>query len=360
MKLELSEISFTNEVHKKYAIYGTGEIGRMLKRALELLGHTVDIFLCSDGYKREEKLENIDVIEFSKFINREEKYEILLTVQRGAEGILKMVKERSDNRIINVNSFDDVLAVYCFFYENYFHSAGVNIDNEYINIKDIKFINPFSSDSTYALAFFMECGDLILPALYNDLSCIHEGPYEKDDFRINKEDIVIDCGSNMGLFSIVVSDRCKKVYAFEPVKNTQKYIKRMLNTYSNIQICDYALSDQVGTANFSTDEDTNFSNHIIKDENVENSMIVNVTTIDKFVEENGIERIDFIKADIEGAERYMLKGARNTLRRFAPKLSICEYHLSDDPQVLEEIILEANPSYVVKHEHMKIYAYVPE
>jgi FkbM family methyltransferase len=83
-------------------------------------------------------------------------------------------------------------------------------------------------------------------------------------------------------------------------------------------------------------------------------------TLDSFVENNGIDRVDFIKADIEGAERNMLRGARNILRQFAPKLSICTYHLPDDPQVLREIVLDANPKYQIVEEYKKMYAWVPK
>ena len=75
---------------------------------------------------------------------------------------------------------------------------------------------------------------------------------------------------------------------------------------------------------------------------------------------DGLERVDFIKADIEGAERLMLKGAQETLRRFAPKLSICTYHLPDDKEVLEALIKQANPHYVIEHRWQKLYAHVPE
>jgi len=86
---------------------------------------------------------------------------------------------------------------------------------------------------------------------------------------------------------------------------------------------------------------------------------VKCTKPDTFVHQNNIPRIDFIKADIEGAERYMLMGAKQVLKDFAPKLAICTYHLPDDPKVLRELILDANPDYVIEERWKKMYAHVP-
>jgi FkbM family methyltransferase len=58
------------------------------------------------------------------------------------------------------------------------------------------------------------------------------------------------------------------------------------------------------------------------------SRIVSVITLDKFVAEHSIKPT-FIKADIEGAECDMLKGAGDVLGLFAPKLAICTYHFRD-------------------------------
>ena len=90
----------------------------------------------------------------------------------------------------------------------------------------------------------------------------------------------------------------------------------------------------------------------------ENTESVTVTTIDEFVRTNNIEKVDFIKADIEGAERDMLRGAAETLKKYAPKLAICTYHLPDDKQVLEGIVKEANPDYNIIHRYKKMYCWV--
>ncbi|MFD0804413.1 FkbM family methyltransferase, partial [Streptomonospora algeriensis] len=45
-----------------------------------------------------------------------------------------------------------------------------------------------------------------------------------------------------------------------------------------------------------------------------------VTTLDALVEELGLQRVDFVKADVEGAEPAVLDGAVRTLRRYRPAL----------------------------------------
>ncbi|MDF2530903.1 MAG: methyltransferase FkbM family [Clostridia bacterium] len=48
------------------------------------------------------------------------------------------------------------------------------------------------------------------------------------------------------------------------------------------------------------------------------------------------------------------------LKNHAPKLAICTYHLPDDKEVLERLILEVNPNYQIIHKWKKLYAYVPK
>lgn len=87
---------------------------------------------------------------------------------------------------------------------------------------------------------------------------------------------------------------------------------------------------------------------------------VETISLDDFVRENNLPRVDFIKADIEGFERHMLAGAQETLARFAPKLALCTYHLHDDPEVMANLILQANPKYNIVQKRMKLFASVPE
>lgn len=75
---------------------------------------------------------------------------------------------------------------------------------------------------------------------------------------------------------------------------------------------------------------------------------VKTMTIDSFVEKERIERVDFIKIDTEGAEREIIKGARETIKRFKPKMAISAYHLPDDKKVIPELILSIRDDYKFK------------
>lgn len=82
-------------------------------------------------------------------------------------------------------------------------------------------------------------------------------------------------------------------------------------------------------------------------------------TLDSLVfKEKAIPRVDFLKMDIEGSERNALMGARETILKFKPKLSICTYHLKDDPLVLQNIIKSIDPNYKIEMGRKKLYARV--
>jgi FkbM family methyltransferase len=53
-------------------------------------------------------------------------------------------------------------------------------------------------------------------------------------------------------------------------------------------------------------------------------------TIDDFVREAGLERLDFVKVDVEGAEPSVLSGGQASFERFSPKLAVAAYHRDDD------------------------------
>lgn len=224
--------------------------------------------------------------------------------------------------------------------------------------------------------FMWEYADLMMPYLaekydYTKIeSLFDEGPYElNENLSVKKGDVVIDCGANLGLFCSAVADRAQKIYAFEPSeKLCREYLEPLQTVYPNIVIRNQGVAaeslerdfffypESSGSSkmkdinNASTSED-------IPDRKYEKQKI-SCISMDDFVEFHQLLKVDFIKADIEGAERELLMGAQKTLARFSPTISICTYHLPDDKEVLEQLILDANPKYQIHHAYKKLYAYV--
>ncbi|WP_300450987.1 FkbM family methyltransferase [uncultured Helicobacter sp.] len=60
---------------------------------------------------------------------------------------------------------------------------------------------------------------------------------------------------------------------------------------------------------------------------------------------NNSKPVSFIKMDIEGGELNALKGAKETITTYRPKLAICMYHRREDFITLPQFILSLNPHY---------------
>ena len=170
-------------------------------------------------------------------------------------------------------------------------------------------------------------------------------------------DVVVDAGSWIGDFAAYASVKGATVYAFEPIEVPYRYLLETARLNANILPVKKGLGDSETRAVMSDDDSYTLGNAILV--NGKNGSAVELTTVDAFVRDQRLARVDFIKADIEGYERHMLKGAQETLARFAPKLALCTYHLPDDPEVLETLIKEANPAYEVVQKRKKLYAAVP-
>ena len=153
------------------------------------------------------------------------------------------------------------------------------------------------------------------------------------------------------------------MYAFEPTPKLGKIIERQseLNNRA-IHLVPYAVSNVCEKTQFYVSDNFAPGNSLIEHDPILDEVLYAITvdqiTIDEFVKRNNISRVDFIKADIEGAERLMLEGAQETLKKFAPKLALCTYHLPDDKEVMTELILKANPNYKIEYKWKKLYAHV--
>lgn len=146
---------------------------------------------------------------------------------------------------------------------------------------------------------------------------------------IRPGDTVLDLGGNIGTSALLfacLAGPAGRVFSFEPVfhRVLQKNLEAN-GAAGNVTVVPKAVSDAVGEAEFAV-TDVGVDSRLDPDGKGGLRRRVEVTTIDRFVEEEKLDRVDFIKMDIEGAEEPALRGAARTLRRFRPRLSLASYH----------------------------------
>jgi len=252
-------------------------------------------------------------------------------------------------------------SITCTFFELYLQEKGVDLSKPYIQLGKAEYLNPLKSDWNNSVNIFNQLADLVFPHLFPDWTLLDEGPYDPDGILdLPSNSVVLDCGANFGTFSVYAASKGCRCYAFEPTPELlpvlQKYAERSQDRIIPVPC---AVSDKDGVSTFHLSTYSCGANSLLDRVNSEKNIEVQTVKIDSFVEKHGLPTVDFIKADIEGAERMMLDGARETLARFAPRLSLCTYHLSDDKEALAARILSANPNYKIEYHWEKLYAYVP-
>jgi FkbM family methyltransferase len=141
--------------------------------------------------------------------------------------------------------------------------------------------------------------------------------------KLESKSVFIDVGANLGHFSLQVAKQTNcTCYSFEPLPINLKNLKENieLNALNNIFVVPFALGDKKGHSYFSTNLAVQ-ANRIVKEKDF-NSIEIECTTLDDFAYENKIEKVDFIKADIQGAEFLFLKGAEKTIKRCKPYIML--------------------------------------
>jgi FkbM family methyltransferase len=166
---------------------------------------------------------------------------------------------------------------------------------------------------------------------------------------VQKGDWVIDVGAHVGVFTAhALQLGAEKVFMVEPdpvnVECIRRNFKEEIASGKVVLIPEGAWSSK-STIPFNVGMANSGTGSMIYKETGSKVLNVPVRPIDDMMAEFQAPRINFIKMDIEGAEREALKGAAQTLKRWQPRLALDSYHLPDDAVVLPKVILAANPNY---------------
>jgi FkbM family methyltransferase len=188
--------------------------------------------------------------------------------------------------------------------------------------------------------YWMPAGSRMLPGMLVDQK---SGLYESAGHGVRAGDIVLDCGANVGLDTLTALARgASLVIAIEPALDNVECLRRNLaGEIAAGRVVVYPKGvwdkDDVLPLNVQPSNTASYS-VALRYPGASPGPSVELTTIDELVRELGLKRVDYIKMDIEGAERAALGGGAQTIRRFHPRLTVSLENRYDDPEAIPAIV----------------------
>lgn len=171
---------------------------------------------------------------------------------------------------------------------------------------------------------------------YLDQCIIRDGYFEKNSTNatlqlVKKGDIVFDVGANIGYYSVLLAKLVGpkgRVFSFEPTNYFSQVLKKNIevNNSYNVETFNLGLSDKAQDLEIHIDGPS-ATLHDSVSAPYTNSEIIKLVPLDDFIKQIDLERLDFIKIDVDGHEPFFFLGSGKTLEKFNPIILLEISHL---------------------------------
>ena len=218
---------------------------------------------------------------------------------------------------------------------------------EHIREHFLSSITPLSESCFY-------CNGYMLPINHFE-SCVFWDrcgiPHLDHPDRLRNLDI-IDAGAFIGDSALIFSELTSgTVHAFEPIPQNYQYMLETIKLNGKTHIVPNlaSLGDRCGklTISVSDSSSSHFENSALS---YHGTVDADMVTLDEYVSTYGLH-VGLIKADIEGAEQMLLRGAMNTIKTQRPALLISIYHNADDFFHIKPMLERLDLGYHFKVRH---------
>lgn len=169
--------------------------------------------------------------------------------------------------------------------------------------------------------------------------------------KLDEESVIFDVGANIGVTSAILGSAAPRgtVFSFEPDPATYGYLLATIqaNELSNCHPQQLALGATSGTVNFLMNGESGSASHMAIDGITLGGANgkVELRTLDAVAEQRKVNRIDFIKIDVEGFELDVINGGRQTISKYQPSVflefnsfTLIAYGNQNPRFVLEELM----------------------
>jgi FkbM family methyltransferase len=209
--------------------------------------------------------------------------------------------------------------------------------------------------------FMLADGSRLDYPLKSSIGCaLFSKSFERSEIAFVREslkhgDNFLDVGANGGIYTVVAAKQVGPsghVYAFEPSPRELSLLRHNIavNNLTNVTIVDRAVSNKSGVSRFAISHDGALSslaptNH--PGQQIEDWLTVRTVSLDDFVREFSVQKVNFIKMDVEGAEKYVFEGAKGLLssdHRVTILFEACDLNTSGFGYSVREFLLEISES----------------
>ena len=337
----------------KKIVFGAGRMGKLFVNNLLKKGYLVEAIIDNNPKLQGKKIYGVKIISLGN-AKKYRNYPIIVASLLYETEIVNLLKKSRFKLIfplVYVNFLDPDL-----FISPEYHNM-INAISDSNNRKKIKKVFSLikekkSLEVLYDLLMFRSTTDkkYIKSALSKKRLF-----FEKDIMPLSENEVLVDCGAYDGdsieSFIESVLNRYKSIHSFEPDPINFRKLKAKINKnkWQNIFPVMKGVFNFSGKVGFVGVGEVD--GRIESKERVSNksSELINVVSIDEYFVNK--HKPTLIKMDIEGAEMEALKGAKNTIKKYKPKLAISSYHRATDMWEIPLLIYSYNKNYKFYFRH---------
>lgn len=349
--------------NKPIIIFGAGTVGKYLLKSLKKNNYKIKNFADNNPKILSRKIYGVKVISYKDLKRNLPKEQIIIASVIYEKEILKQLKKDNINNVFPLT------------YLNYLLPEAFNF-RKYSKLFDAIFL-PKNINKIYSIANLLADNESkkIFSKIINfrlnnyflsDLDSIkssYEQYFDKSLINLSNKEIFVDGGGYIGdtikPFYAVTKGKFEKIYSFEPDRKNFRKLKAIVGKIdkNRIEMYPFGLYKKDGEVEFQ--EQGNPESGIVKNNlfsPLSGSKLSNsvksklpVVSIDSFFKDK--QPPTLIKMDIEGAEIDALKGAKQIISKFKPKLTICVYHNPADLWEIPLLIKKLNPRYKIYLRH---------
>lgn len=159
-------------------------------------------------------------------------------------------------------------------------------------------------------------------------------------YKPQANDVVVDIGAYVGMFTVKASDAVGKnglVIAVEPSPENYELLRANTKDCENVKLVNVAIMDKEGEGKLYYSEAAAANSLILNRSG--KYVTVKTMTLDKLVDTLQIKKVDYIKIDAEGAELEVLAGATEVLAK-GTKIVIVAYHTTANGEAEIDRVIE--------------------